>query len=97
MALSDKAERNTTMKCCGNDVKTPFCPMCGNSQNSPGATLLAHIYEHVRESKRKLDAVRRSRQESTANLRRRERVIEKWEGWACFVGEAIRTSGGAER
>ncbi len=40
------------MQCCGQEVKTPFCPMCGNKEILLPAYivgLIAHIKKHIGE------------------------------------------------
>lgn len=84
-------EGSKTMKCCGQDVETPYCPMCGSPQNhKAGQTLLDHIYTRVKGYKIDLSEAIHNSTSTSEETARLEQAVKEWEGWLAFVAEAIK-------
>jgi len=74
------------MTCCGKEVATAFCPTCGN-QNYNLPSLLNHVVQNARSSKKILESYEGKRVPKT--IQRREKITERWEAWEAELLELI--------
>ena len=87
------------MRCCGQDVDSPFCPNCGkeNAQLEPLVSLLRHI-ESTLPSIRKIEEALKERLKEKPSprgvrwIKRKQDLITKWESWRDAVKSAIERS-----
>lgn len=88
------------MKCCGKDVKTPYCPECGSMlrPRTPLHGLLAHCRaiadvqrEKSKEHRRWMKAMEEAGK-STGGERvdRFDAAAEKWESWRDALEEVLK-------
>jgi hypothetical protein len=67
--------------CCGNLVKTPFCPNCGNKAGtSPLQSLLSYVRGQAASMRRRADEDAAEFPGRKSNARY-ERGAAKWEAW----------------
>lgn len=73
------------MKCCGNEVTTPFCPMCGKPQSGEGPLydLLAHIRKELSKHRGRQERIRQGIGQTPyeGETEKLSRWIAKWEAW----------------
>lgn len=81
--------------CCGEERKTPYCPICGKSTGTQHnlTTLLSFIEAHVNRCQ---GEVNNAEEEPYANkalqehrLKMRKRTLGKWLNWREAVTKAI--------
>lgn len=76
------------MNCCGKEVKTPFCPMCGKpTERTPLMTLLWHIQRHIELNKRALSKP----EQYEGNHKSCKKALEKWSAWAEELKRVMQT------
>ncbi len=74
------------MECCGNEVKTPFCPMCGRPiKRTPLLTLLWHVQSHIRINQRVLS----KKEQYKGHHESCNRALVKWSDWAKALKKVI--------
>ena len=77
-----------SVKCCGRDRATRYCPDCGKK-------LVVHVLDGLlRHCKSSLVTAERVLQYSKGNLRdeplllkRQEQIVSKWQSWVAAIGE----------
>jgi len=73
------------MKCCGQDVVSPYCPFCGSAKNvTPLASLYKHCVYHAAYQKKRVDA--RGSNVSLLHIS----TLRKWESWVEALATAIK-------
>jgi predicted amidophosphoribosyltransferase len=93
------------VKCCGQNIVTPFCPQCGRELvKSPLKGLLRHCLKNLEKEENRITSMERwalensntlkkfsrLRQEQRARkLEAKKRVAQKWKSWADAIEEAI--------
>lgn len=80
------------MRCCGEEVETPFCPMCGSTGVKGHGIdgLLHYLKSNLKSSKRYEARTIKWAKDATGvasdshkeqRLQKRRRVVLKWESW----------------
>jgi hypothetical protein len=74
------------MKCCDQEVTTPFCPQCGQPA-SPLEELYQHVAKTAKMQRSILESDRRAFPQSPSE--KREAKVVKWELWRDSLRELI--------
>ncbi len=89
------------MKCCGKDVETPYCPVCGEENDLPGPTLLAYCkkrHEECQKLKARSETVfgneRTEALKANPRYQRLAKSAVQWQVWVQFVQAAIKAQPG---
>jgi hypothetical protein len=75
------------MKCCEQELSTPFCPHCGNRAESPLLTLVAHVQKgrnvYAKDVERVATAVNTypNNPHYKKRLASKKKILSKWDSW----------------
>lgn len=86
--------------CCGEERKTPFCPICGTVLNSNHANiqgLLAHIRAHTKGQTATCEADEHDYPHNLTMNRRRRRALHKWQSWESAIVGLIENTDESEQ
>lgn len=80
--------------CCGEDRNTPFCPMCGSRQHSPGLeSLLGHCRHNL---KMQINHIKRHEARASEDPDLYEpidlrslQVRNKWQSWVDLLEKVL--------
>lgn len=83
------------MKCCGEELTSPFCPQCGErTGNSTLTALLLHVRKQQRaETERSERQLYNQLEMSDRRIKAKERIIKniaKWKSWGDALEELMK-------
>lgn len=90
-----------TIECCGNELKTNFCPMCGKRRGKPIDGLRAHITTTVAALITSVATTKRDIANAESDkskeflLRRLEKQVrsrDKWQSWLEVLSDRSGTN-----
>lgn len=83
------------MKCCDSEVSTPYCPKCGNVNDTvePRAALLVHVARQRRITAGQLERITKiwtGKSEGDYMIANAQRCADRWAAWHEALAELIR-------
>ena len=86
-------ENPPSLTCCGEILKTPFCPQCGSkAEDSPLRSLLRHLEIQVSKAQVELDKITKNERFSH-QIPRYQRILEKWTRWRDALAAGVPATG----
>ncbi len=82
--------------CCGQKIKTPYCPTCGKKQFTPSDPLALLSYLKGQRNKTQAWVTRCQRRlgtlsqaEADRRITKHKATLSRWDAWITWVSETI--------